>query len=67
MSFSVRHFFSTLFLSVIVEAKECKFYGKVIRNGKTIKNIKANFQSDDADEPNLSLFLSITQSAKQSL
>jgi len=65
MSFSVRHFFSTLFLSVIVEAKECKFYGKVIRNGKTIKNIKANFQSDDADELNQKMLDYIKRQQKE--
>ncbi|MGP1485528.1 MAG: hypothetical protein ACTTJC_05530 [Campylobacter sp.] len=52
MSFSVRQFFSTLFLSVILESKECQFYGKVMKNGKLIKTIDAKFQSEDSQELN---------------
>ena len=52
MPLSIRSFFKTLFLSVIVEAKECKFYGKVLRNGKTLKTIEAKFESEDSAELN---------------
>ncbi|QCD52046.1 hypothetical protein [Campylobacter sp. RM16192] len=49
MSFSIRRFFSVLYLSVVIESKQCLFYGIVTRNGKTIKTIKAEFDNENPD------------------
>lgn len=49
MSFSFRGLFSTLYLSVILEANQCLFYGKVMRGGKVVKSIEAKFDNDDEE------------------
>ncbi|MDO5045707.1 hypothetical protein, partial [Campylobacter sp.] len=50
MSFSIRRLFSILYLSVVIEAKQCLFYGKVMRGGKTVKIIEAKFDNDDENK-----------------
>ncbi|MBR8462066.1 hypothetical protein KDD93_04400 [Campylobacter sp. faydin G-24] len=47
MSFSIRRIFSNLFLSAVIENSECKFYGRVFRNGKVINTINAKFTEID--------------------
>lgn len=43
MAFSIRRLFSNLFLSVVIEGSECVFYGRVFKNGKSIKTLNAKF------------------------
>ncbi|WP_172200012.1 hypothetical protein [Campylobacter sp. RM16188] len=52
MSFSIRRFFSILYLSVVIEAKQCLFYGKVMRGGKVIKTVEAKFDNDNENNIN---------------
>ena len=65
MSFSIRRFFSVLYLSVIIEAKQCLFYGIVIRNGKTIKTIKSEFDNDDPNVLNEKIINFIKRQQKE--
>lgn len=53
MSFSVRKLFSNLFISVLIEAKECKIYGVVLKNGKVVKKLEANFEHLEPTKANI--------------
>jgi len=47
MSFSIRNFFSQLYLSVAIEGSECSFYGRVFRAQKLIKTIDTKISDSD--------------------
>ncbi|ASM38811.1 MAG: hypothetical protein SPI03_04295 [Campylobacter sputorum] len=53
MSFSIRKFFSNLFVSIIVEAKECKIYGVILKNGKIAKKIETSFEHLENNKANI--------------
>lgn len=53
MSFSIRKLFSNLFLSVLIEAKECKIYGVILKNGKIVKKIETSFEHPENNKVNI--------------
>lgn len=53
MSFSIRKLFSNLFVSVLIESKECKIYGVILKNGKIVKKIEASFEHLENNKANI--------------